>query len=144
MAKHNTSDPILVLVRKGRNGRGFTVSPVEDISNSAMCIDEKELGEAILEMLDDENQPRVNVADLLNASSNGDSKANDGDIEDEQDSDENHDDTPSDGDGSIMDGVANADDPADRLLFNLFTSAIKKGQSMSSKRVKSSGRRRRR
>lgn len=69
MSKFDTTEPILVLVRRGRKGRGFSVSPVEDISNASACLDEKELGETIGEMLDDPNQPRVNVGDLLSAAS---------------------------------------------------------------------------
>ena len=147
MADHDTSQPILVLVRRGRNNRGFFVSPVEDVSNGAPCADEKEIGDVIVEMLDDKSQPRVNINELLAAAAGGpppqdpddEDEEYDEDDEDEDSEDEDEDDETPQGEGTIFEGVAGADDPADRLLFNIFSSVVTKGRSMSSSKVRASG-----
>ena len=144
--KNDTSEPILVLIRRGRKGRGFTVAPVEDFSNPAMCQTSAELGEVIEEMLDDEDQPRVDMDQLLASASGagdraaaGDDGSEEEDVDDEDYDDEDYDDEDEDeeegdgGQGGIFDGVAGAPDPADRLIFNLFSAAVSKGRSMSSK-----------
>lgn len=149
MAKHDTSQPILVLIRRGRKNRGFSVSPVEDVANISACGDEKELGEVIREMLDDPEQPRVNINDLIRASagvdpgqenepdgSRSDNDNSNGDEGEEEDEDEDESPTK----GSVLDGVAEASDPFDRLLFNVLERAVRTGQKHSSKRVSSTGR----
>ncbi len=144
MAKYDTSKPILILVRRGRKNRGFSVAPVEDISNAAVCADEKEVGEVIIEMLNDEEQPRVDINDLLAAAA-GDSSDNESDEDDSEEDDDEDDDDDDEGDpaeGTIFEGVSSADDPADRILFNIFTHVVKKGQNMSSGRVRRSGKKR--
>lgn len=149
MANHDTSKPILVLVRRGRNNRGFSISPVEDVSNSASCADEKEIGEVIVEMLDDPTQPRVDINELLAAASGAPSSRNvpddeEGDEDDEDNEEEYEDDDDDDGEdrsrGTVFEGVADAEDPADRLLFNIFSSVVTKGRGMSSSKVRPSGR----
>ena len=151
MPEYDTSKPILILVRRGRKGRGFSVSPVEDVSNAAACADEKEIGEVIKEMLDDKAQPRVDINDLLSAAAEGPPPADDeedegdDDYEGDDDDDEEADDEESDDDeeegedsasGTVFEGVAGSEDPADRLLFNIFTRVVRKGQDMSSSRVR--------
>lgn len=136
--KYDTKDPILVIVRRGRNGRGYTVAPVEDASNPSMCGAKEELGDILEEMLSDEDQPRVNLQDLLTSSASddragedegdGEVDGDDGDWEDGEDEDE----APA-GNGGILDGVAGSDDPAETLLVNIFHRVIKGGQDMSSK-----------
>jgi len=134
MPKYDTNEPILVLVRRGRKGRGFTVAPVEDASNPAMCQDKEELGEVIEEMLLDENQPRVNINELLSAAgAPSDSEDPEDDEEEDGYEDEDEDEDEPQGQGGILDGVAGAEDPADRLLFNIFSAAVTKGQQLSSK-----------
>lgn len=141
--KYDTSEPILVIVRRGRRGRGFTIAPVEDASNPAIVGTKDELGEVLEEMLNDESQPRVNLDDLLSESAapsarEDDSRASDdreaddeSDDEDDEDLDDDEDVEP--GEGGIFDGVAGSADPADTLLFNIFSKAVKRGQEMSSK-----------
>lgn len=133
--KYDKNEPILVLIRRGRKGRGFSVSPVEDISNPAVCQSSAELGEIIEEMLDDEEQPRVDVNELLSAAASDSRVVDDRDDrdDDDDDDDEDYDDDEEEGDGGVMDGVVGSADPVDTFLFNLFSSAVKKGQSMSSK-----------
>lgn len=150
MPKFDTSGPILVLVRRGRKGRGFSVSPIEDIANAAICADEKDLGEAIVEMLDDEEQPRVNLKDFLergSAPADSSSRADDEEDEDDErddtddeDEDEDDDDEAHDpAEGTLLEGVAGADDAADQIMFNLFNAAMSKGRSMSTKKVRDRG-----
>ena len=148
MPKHDTSEPILVLIRRGRKGRGFSISPVEDIANAAACATTAEVGEVIEEMLDDENQPRVDINELLQAATGGPQKpkskpsaAHDDAEEDEDEDDDEEDDDeeeehPSSGSGSILDGVAEAKDPADQIMINLLSWGVNKGRSMSSKKVR--------
>jgi len=142
MPKYDTSEPILVLIRRGRKGRGFSISPVEDLSNASACATAADIGEVIEEMLDDESQPRVNINELLRASTENvpvaaDSSNDDGDDDDDEPSNGGGNGRASeDGDG-IFDGVAGSDNPADRIMFNIFSSVIKKGRDMSTKRVRS-------
>lgn len=147
--KYDVNEPILVLIRRGRKGRGFTVCPVEDIANPAVCASAGELGEVIEEMLNDEEQPRVDVNELLQAASDSspepesepepkkrtatpkkeseaESKAEEDELEDE---DEEEDD-------GIFAGVAGSDDPATTLLINFAHSALAQGRKMSSKRAR--------
>jgi len=150
--KYDVNEPILVLVRRGRKGRGFTVCPVEDISNPAVCSDSKEMGEVIEEFLNDENQPRVNVKDLLGAATghepqgdlppggNG-SESPRGQQAQEPDEDDEEEEEEEEG---IFTGVAGSEDPASQLLVNLLSGAINQGRKMSSTRVRSRGRRVRR
>ncbi len=138
--KYDTSEPILVIVRRGRKGRGFTVAPVEDASNPAMCGTIEELGEVLEEMLNDEYQSRVDLAAMLSAGMEG-SESPRGRAPEEgepeyDDGDEDEDEDEAEGgeeDGGLFEGVAGAADPADQLLINVFSWAAKKGQSMSSK-----------
>jgi len=138
--KYDTSEPILVLIRRGRKGRGFSVAPVEDATNPAMCQSTEEVGEVIKEMLDDEGQARVDLKDLFSVSS-GDASSDDDDYDDDDydddddregddEDDEEEEDTAA---GTIFEGVAGAADPTDRLLLNVFTKVVKKGQDLSSK-----------
>lgn len=142
--KYDINEPILVLIRRGRKGRGFTVCPVEDISNPAVCSGAPELGEVIEEMLNDETQPRVDVNDLLNASSEpepepGPSQKRRAKAEPEPEEDE-YDDEDDEGEpqgsGGVLDGVAGSEDPAAQLLINVLHGAMSKGRQMSSKRAR--------
>ena len=110
---------------------------------------------SIEEMLDDEHQPRVDINQLLAAASGEDPLPQDdrGPDEGAEDSDEEYEDDDEEyedddeepaGEGGIFEGVAGSEDPADRLLFNLFSAAVTKGRDMSSKPRKPRSRRRRR
>lgn len=138
--KYDKNEPILVLIRRGRKGRGFSVSPVEDISNPAVCQTSTELGEIIEEMLDDEGQPRVDLKELMAAATSDarddrDDRDDDGDDDgdDEEYDDEDEEEGEEEEDEGIMSGVIGSEDPADRLLLNVFSSLVNKGRSMSSK-----------
>jgi len=142
--KYDINEPILVLIRRGRKGRGFTVCPVEDISNPAVCSDAPELGEVIEEMLNDESQPRVDVNELMNASTEPEpepsgpqqrrrTRAQPEEVEEEEEFED--DDEPQGNDG-VLDGVAGSEDPAAQLLINVLHGAMSKGRQMSSKRAR--------
>lgn len=132
--QYDTSEPILILVRRGRNNRGFSVSPVEDISNAALCSNETEIGEVILEMLNDPNQPRVNINDLLSASPSGSGGAETMEIKDKTSSQDKEDEPDEDEDDSFQ----GSGDIADRILLLGLTSILDKGRQMSSSRVRTS------
>jgi len=146
--KYDVNEPILVLIRRGRKGRGFTVCPVEDISNPAVCASAGELGEVIEEMLNDEEQPRVDVNELLQAASDQgpepepepepkkrktSPKKEEPEAESEAEEDELEDEEEDDG---IFAGVAGSEDPATTLLINFAHSALAQGRKMSSKKAR--------
>lgn len=133
--QYDTSEPILILVRRGRNNRGFSISPIEDISNAALCSNETEIGEVILEMLNDPSQPRVNVGDLLSA---GTPRASEGgapgnhqgeNSQEEEDSSEDDDDDES---------IHGKGDITDRIIMLGLSSILDKGRKMSSSKVSTS------
>lgn len=138
--KIDINDPILILVRRGRKGRGFSVAPIEDVSNAAACADEKEVGEVIKEMLDDENQPRVNINNLLSAGApaSGAVANSESDDDDEyEDEDDAEDEDPHK--GGLFEGVAAAGEGGtERLIMNGLGILAQKGRDMSSKRVRRS------
>lgn len=150
--KYDTNQPILLVVRRGRRGRGFTVAPVEDATNPAMCGSASELGEVIEEMLDDESQPRVDLDELINAGhpdsddeKSTDSSSSNSESEGEEEyEDDEEEEAEEDGEGGILDGVAGSADPAEQILVNTFSWLASKGRSMSSKPRKPRARSRRR
>lgn len=118
MSKKDTNEPILVLIRRGRKGRGFTVSPADDLANPAPCANAEEVGEVIEEMMNDENQPRVDMDAFRAASEDSSSE--------EEDSSESY--QEKSGVARAFDGVKDSEDPATRLLFNVVGMGIEKGQ----------------
>jgi len=143
--KYDTDLPILIIVKKGRRGRGFQVSPVEDAENPSMCQGSQDLGELIEEMVNDESQPRVDLKQMFSptAVSSYDASQSNGGSKQEQTSHQEDEDGQEDaaGKGGIFEGVSEAEDPADQLLVNAFSWVVNKGQSMS---TQSKPRRRRR
>lgn len=135
--KDVTDQPILLIVRRGRRGRGFTVAPADDAANVEPCQDETELGEAIREMLDDPEQPRFDPSSL------------DAEEDDEpprrrgrkqmrtrdqgEDEDDEEDDAPKGGLlDDLMTGVGdNGRDPTDQLIMNIGSRLLRAGQNMS-------------
>lgn len=139
--KNDINEPILILVRRGRKGRGFSVAAIEDVSNPAACADEAEVGEVIKEMLDDVEQPRVNINELLAAGAGvppgGAAASSESDDDEFEDDDE-------DGDphsGGLFEGVTAAGEGGtERLILNGLAMFAQKGRDMSSKRVRRGGR----
>lgn len=140
MSEQNTLDPILVLIRRGRNGRGFSVSPIEDIANPALCADGSEIGEVIIEMLNDPSQPRVDVNSLLGSAQGPASDT----VREDSPRRARHEEYDPAGDEEEDDretmGVQG--DLADRLILQTLSAVLGKGRSMSSARVRPSGPRR--
>jgi len=115
--KHDVSQPILIVVRRGRLGRGFLVSAVDKLNDIVPCQDKEEMADAILELLDDEDQPRVDLNELQKATSEesknsehsleeGDEEESD-DEEDEEQEDESANDEVQDFVTDILAGVLN-------------------------------------
>lgn len=133
MSKFNTSDPILVVVRRGRGGKGFLVSPIENVSNAAPCVDAVEVGESILEMLNDTSQPRVNMDELIGAAS---SKIKSSKEEECEDEDEDEDEDEGEDEEEENNPLAGDGDLADKMIMFGLSSLLQKGRSMSSKKVR--------
>ena len=45
---HDVSQPILIVVRRGRGNRGFLVSAVDDLNAISPCQDKEEMAEAVI------------------------------------------------------------------------------------------------
>ena len=58
--RYDVEQPVLILVRRGRKGRGFIVSPA-DSNDPIPCSTIQDLGEAVEEILNDPEQARVDV-----------------------------------------------------------------------------------
>jgi len=118
------SGPVAFIIKRGRRGRGFLVSTFDNPSELIPCSDKSDLSDTIAEILDDISQSRVEFED-----SDGEGRRDDAsDRDDPPNEAENSGDHADEG---IFAGVRNADDPADRLIFNVFSAAIKKGQDIS-------------
>lgn len=136
----DTGQPILVIVRRGRRGKGFTVAPADDAANIEPCADEAELGESIRAMLDDPNQPRFDPSSLDDEDEDEDERPRrrkararkaraEGDDEDE---DEDEGEGSNGIIGDLMNGVGdNGRDPTDQLLMNIGSKLLRAGQNLS-------------
>ncbi len=130
---HDINAPILVIVRRGRNGRGYAIAPVDAPSDIAVCADSVQVGEAIVELLDDEKQVRVDLDELLNAAQEDekeivkDEKGGEEEEEDEEEEEEEEEEP-----------WYRAQDPADALLIHGLSKLLEKGRKIS----RPSGRRR--
>jgi hypothetical protein len=141
MPKFDINEPILVLVRRGRKGRGFSVSPVEDVSNSSACMDAQELGEVIVELLDDPDQPRVDLGEILSAAANPATETQERDAprsERKRDIEEAVDDDADEEEDDDRQAPASSsgDDLLDKLALQGLSFFLAKGREMSSPKVK--------
>jgi hypothetical protein len=152
--KYDTNQPILILVRRGRGGRGYLVSPVDAPTDVAACSSANEIGDVVLELLDDEKQPRVNIDEIV-AMANGDAYEEDGEEEDgdegdsskrgsrsadssdgdmdESDSDDSEDEDEDEEDEADKPwwDIRGAEDPADQVLVNILGGVLGKAQKLS-------------
>lgn len=149
--KNDTNQPILILVRRGRGGRGYLVSPVDNPTDVAACSSANEVGDAALELLDDPNQPRVNIEEILAMASGepieeGEDDEDRDSTEDSRAADDEQDEEEEDGDdgegeeGEEEDGedrawwdVRGAEDPADQILVNVLGGVLGKAQKVSNR-----------
>ena len=87
--EYDVTQPILILVRRGRGDRGYLVAAVDDASNPFPCVDETEVGKAVVEMLNDTKQPRFDEKQLEAASADYEEEEEEEEEEDiEEDEDE--------------------------------------------------------
>lgn len=135
--KYDINQPILVVVRRGRGGRGYAVAPVDSPTDVAACADANQVGDAIVEMLDDGNQPRVDIDELMRAADGdeferaeeeeegeGSREVEPSDAEDEEDEEE-------DEDEDEEEPWYRATDPADALLITGLSKLLEKGRKVS-------------
>lgn len=64
MAKHDINQPVLFILQRGRGGRGYLLSPLDDTSNPFPCADAQSVGDAALEILNDPNQARFDKSQI--------------------------------------------------------------------------------
>lgn len=142
---YDINQPILVIVRRGRGGRGYAVAPVDSPTDVAACADVNQLGDAIVEILDDEKQPRVDIDELMRATDAGGDPESLGDEDEgdevegeDEDGDEEEEDEEEDEDEEVP--WHQAPDPAEALFIAGISKLVEKGRKMS-KRSKRSRRR---
>lgn len=128
---YDTHQPILVVVRRGRGDRGYTVAPVDNPTDIAACSNVEQVGDAIIEMLDDEKQPRVDIDALLRAADGegGEGEEEEGGSQDLEGSDEGEDDE--DDDDEEEEPWYRAQDPADALLIAGLSKLLEKSRQVS-------------
>lgn len=145
---YDINQPILIVVRRGRGGRGYTIAPVDSPTDIAACTDSEQVGEVIVEMLEDENQPRVDIDALIRAADGDGDEEEEGEGEREEEgngadleeSDEDGDDEEDEDEDEEEEPWYKAQDPADALLITGLSKLLEKGRKVS----KTSRRRRRR
>lgn len=131
--EYDVKQPILILVRRGRGDRGYLVAAVDDTGNPFPCADEKEVGAAVIELLDDPKQPRFDERQLEGAGSDDadddEDEYEDDDLEDEdEDEDEDeYEDAPPAADPLDELGL----DPGEKLLFRIGEGLLGKARHMS-------------
>lgn len=136
----DTGQPILIIVRRGRRGKGFTVAPADDATNVEPCSTEAELGESIRALLDDPNQPRFDPSSLDDDDDEEEeprrrkSRARKARSSSDDDDDGDEDDDQESGSliGDLMNGVGdNGRDPTDQLIMNIGSKLLRGAQNMS-------------
>ena len=137
--EYDTSQPILVIVRRGR--RGFTVAPADNPTDVSACADVEAVGDVIIEILDDKSQPRVDIGGLLSAARDDVEDAEDDEEESEELDEADEEDDEDEGEDDDVPWYK-AKDPADALLIGLLTGAATKARKASrSSRRRGGGRR---
>lgn len=133
---NDTNLPILVLIRRGRKGRGFLVSAADDPTDVAACADGDEVGAAIVELLDDPDQARFDQSQVESKPSGPESTGNEqetyatGDGIEEYEEDEEGEEDGDEREPGLLD-VDPEGDIATQLLMNLGRATLKKGQELS-------------
>jgi hypothetical protein len=127
---YDVNQPILLLVRRGRGGRGYLVAAVDDTANAFPCSDESEVGSSVIELLNDPKQPRFDENQLedLEEEDLEDSASEDVDEDDdeepEEEPEENEDPEPDPLDELGL-------DPGEKLLFQVGTAILGKARHLS-------------
>lgn len=133
--EYDVTQPILILVRRGRGDRGYLVAAVDDASNPFPCADEGEVGSAIVELLNDPKQPRFDEKQLEAAAADYEDDEEDDDeeddIEDDEDEEEyeeeDEDEPPPPPDPLDELGL----DPGEKLLFKIGETLLGKARHVS-------------
>ena len=134
---YDISQPIVFVLRRGRNGRGYLVSPLDKMNDCAPCANAHDIGEVAVEILDDPAQARFDPSVQYSddeSSENYEEHEDDSDIEDIEAEDEN--DPREDSAGSIWDIDSKSKVPVeDQIIGNIATSIFSWGKSVSDKRT---------
>ena len=138
--------PVLLIVQRGRKGKGFSVASIKNPTMQTACSDYSELGEIIDDILSDPDEPRASMADLLSSMS-ADSGSDTRDETEKKNKkhvgesasgseDEDEEDEDMEEEEGLFAGVAGSEDPASALLTNILFGVVDRGRKMSSKRVR--------
>jgi len=120
-AMNDINSPILVIIKKGRQGRGWLVSTIENPTDPFPCSSAEEIGKAVLELLDDPNQPRFDETQIFEDAPK--SKSNPL-LEEEDEDEEDYGDYPAAG-GDI----------ADQIIFEGLSRLFSGARSISNKKA---------
>ena len=133
--QYDVTQPILILVRRGRGDRGYLVAAVDDASNPFPCADESEVGKAVVELLNDPKQPRFDAKQLEAAVADYE-EDEDEEEEEEEDVEEDDEDEGEEDDGppppperDPLDDLGL--DPGEKLLLNIGTALLGKARHVS-------------
>lgn len=108
--EYDVTQPILILVRRGRGDRGFLVAAVDDAANPFPCIDASEVGKSVIELLNDPKQPRFDERQLEESYDEDED-----DFEDEEELEEDEEDEEGDEGEDAEDEAPPPPDPLDEL-----------------------------
>lgn len=129
--KYDVTQPILILVRRGRGDRGYLVAAVDDASNPFPCADESEVGESVVQLLNDPTQPRFDEKQLGAAPGGYDEEEEEeeeSDIEEDEEEEEEYEDEPPPA-ADPLDELGL--DPGEKLLFKIGEKLLGSARHMS-------------
>ncbi len=130
--EYDVTQPILILVRRGRGDRGYLVAAVDDAGNPFPCPDETEVGKAVVELLNDPKQPRFDEKQLEAATADyeedeEEEEEDEEDEDEEEDEEEEEDEPPPPPDPLDELGL----DPGEKLLFKIGETLLGKARHVS-------------
>lgn len=126
--EYDVNEPILLLVRRGRGGRGYLVAAVDDASNPFPCVDDTEVGKAVIELLDDPKQPRFDEKQLEELEDDLDNDELENEEEDREEEEEEVDEARKEEPDPLDDlGL----DPGEKLLFQVGSAILGKARYLS-------------
>ncbi len=126
---YDVNEPILILVRRGRGGRGYLVAAVDDAANPFPCVDDVEIGKAVIELLDDPKQPRFDERQLEDLDDNEEELEGEAEAEGDDDGDEEEVSEESEPEIDPLDELGL--DPGEKLAFKLGGMLLDKARHLS-------------
>lgn len=133
--KYNTDDPILIVIKRGRNNKGYIISPADNDS-PCPCLSAEDIGEAIIELLEDEAQPRLDANSVGKSSQKtqeapvpGSEQKQEAAPESEPEEAEEYEDNPYAGQSATYESM----DPVDKAVVSGLSWLINKAKSGSAK-----------